>query len=539
MAIAPSSSAPARSATFGSLRAALQEIVAIDARSLAATRIAVGAVVIAQVISLAPHIPAFYADGGALSRADWHGLFPHRWCLHLISGDARVLAFLFTLHGLAALSMLIGYRTRLATFLTWALTISLQLRNPLLNDGADALLAMMLVWGNFVPWGARFSVDGALLGAGESRARVVSAGTVGFVLQMPLVYLVTAAQKAGPEWRTDFSAVYYALNNDFTASRAGVALGSAPIGVLKALTVLTLLAELTVPILLLAPIRTQAARLAGIGLSTALQLGFFVCFDVGAFPFVSTAAVLVFLPPVAWTWLEARPSCLALARRVRAAGARVLAGLGSRTRRGAPATDGLSSRARWVSQGLCVIALAIVATSALSSLRAVSLRPEVAETVATLRMTQGWKMFASPSKRRGWYVLEGTLSDDAAVDLLAGSGPVRWEKPEHVSSAFESRAWRKYFSVMRGRETAPFRAAFGRYLCRVHASDRAPGARLSSIKLHYLSVPIDADAIEPSRTVVFEARCADEQTPRHRPGRRTSKQEAPTASRGDSGLRKP
>ena len=55
--------------------------------------------------------------------------------------------------------MLVGYRTKIATCIVWALTVSLQNRNMLIHSGADDLLRMVLFWSLFLPLDRYWSWD--------------------------------------------------------------------------------------------------------------------------------------------------------------------------------------------------------------------------------------------------------------------------------------------------------------------------------------------------------------------------------------------
>ncbi len=55
-----------------------------------------------------------------------------------------------------------GLQNSIGKFWTWLLFTSLCVRNPFIVHGGDDLLKMMLFWGIFVPWGARYSVDSSL-----------------------------------------------------------------------------------------------------------------------------------------------------------------------------------------------------------------------------------------------------------------------------------------------------------------------------------------------------------------------------------------
>ena len=58
-----------------------------------------------------------------------------------------------------AIALLIGWRTRPASLLSWFLLISLLARNPLIVGEGDRLLALLLLWAGFLPLGRHFSVD--------------------------------------------------------------------------------------------------------------------------------------------------------------------------------------------------------------------------------------------------------------------------------------------------------------------------------------------------------------------------------------------
>src|SRR5262249_31765861 len=117
--------------------------------------------------------------------------------LHLSDGSVGYQAVLFYLHGFAALALLLGWMTRYATPLAWFLTISVHARNPLVITGGDAVLRMTLFWGIFLPLGACYSIDS--LSRPAPPKRVLSMGSVAFVLQLWSIYLFAGLLKYGPE----------------------------------------------------------------------------------------------------------------------------------------------------------------------------------------------------------------------------------------------------------------------------------------------------------------------------------------------------
>jgi hypothetical protein len=98
---------------------------------------------------------------------------------------------LFAAAVLVALGLLVGYRTRLMTFVVWLLVFSIQWRNPLVDRSAETLLRLLLLfWGMLLSLGAWWSVDRALQGTAAPRSsmRFLSIATVGLFLQLAFMY---------------------------------------------------------------------------------------------------------------------------------------------------------------------------------------------------------------------------------------------------------------------------------------------------------------------------------------------------------------
>ncbi len=280
----------------------------LDLRSLALFRIGLGALIIGDLIWRAQDLRAFYTDWGVLPRAVLLERFADRWLIsvHLLSGEALVQALLFLLALGFAVMMLVGYRTKLATIASWMLLISLQNRNPIILQGGDTLLRMLVFWAMFLPLNAHFSVDRALDSSdAELPPRVLTAGSLALMVQVTLLYWFALMLKDAPEWRTDGSAVFYALSLEQFATPVGRFLLRFP-DFLKFLTHLTLAIEAWAPLLLFSPFLAGPARTASIALMLALQLGLMICMRLGHFPFVAMVAAIGLLPTWFWSQAEKR-----------------------------------------------------------------------------------------------------------------------------------------------------------------------------------------------------------------------------------------
>src|SRR3954466_11264307 len=306
-AIAPD--APARPSRFRTVINYLQDAYSLDLRSLALFRIALGAVLLGDLIVRASDLTVFYTDFGVLPRAALLDRFSPapRFSIHLMSGQLLVEGLLFLLAGVFALMLLFGVRTRLATFASWFMLVSVQTRNPAILQGGDVYLRMLTFIGIFLPLGALYSVDAALA-AGErdenrSRAfRYFSTPGLALIVQVGLVYAFAALLKTAPEWRTEHSAVYYALSIQQMSTPFGRFLLHFP-KLLPWLTRGTMVHEGTIPLLILTPIFAAPARLAAVALIFALHIGLGLSIRLGHFPYIACMAALPLLP----TWFWNRP----------------------------------------------------------------------------------------------------------------------------------------------------------------------------------------------------------------------------------------
>jgi predicted DCC family thiol-disulfide oxidoreductase YuxK len=288
----------------------LQKVFGLDLRSLAAYRIGISLFILYDLISRSRDLTAHYTDIGTMPRAFASAYFssnplygswnPAVFSVHMLTGSAFGTACIFFIHAVAAVGLLLGFRTRLMTFIVWFLLASLHTRNPLVLSGADDLVRVFLFFAIFLPLGARYSIDAALNTAkGEAPARdcYLSPATAIFYFQFICVYFFTALLKSGPEWRTDGTAIYYALSIDEYVLPLGKLLLGFP-HLLPILTFAVWWMELLGSFLFLVP--SALTKLLAIFLFTCLYLGFGLTLALGQFPWVNIITLFPFLPAFVW-----------------------------------------------------------------------------------------------------------------------------------------------------------------------------------------------------------------------------------------------
>ena len=290
------------------LHARAPEAFGIDLRTLALFRVTLASVTDFDLLRRLCEARAFYTDFGVLPRAvlaqtgeTW------RLSLHLANGETWFQVLLISVQALLALMVLMGYRTRIVTFLTFVLLGSLLNRNPLVLIGGDWLMLCLWFWALFLPLSARWSVDAALSSREPPRNNLhLSWGSAGLTLQVLSVYFFSAALKSGADWWPDGTAVYYTLSLDRYATPFGVWLREVLPWLMQPLTYYLYFLEWLGPLLALSPFFLRSLRFGAMLALMLMHIGFILCIGIGHFPFVSLASLTVLLGGWFWDWAVRR-----------------------------------------------------------------------------------------------------------------------------------------------------------------------------------------------------------------------------------------
>ncbi len=462
----------------GWLRDALRRRVGIDVRALAALRIALGGLLLGDLLVRSQDLVAHYTDTGVLPRATLHDVFPGfaRLSIHTLGGTAWIQGLLFLLAGLCALALVFGYRTRLATICSFLLLLSLHARNPLVLNAGDSLLRRLLFWGIFLPLGGRWSIDACR--SDDTHGVVVRLAAVALLLQVVLVYVVNGLLKLRGDTWIHGEAVEIIFGLDHLTILLGdtVARFPALLGVLDRVWLV-----MTLSAVLLLVLRGRR-RIALVSLFAGAHLGMFLTMRLGLFPLISIAGLLPFLPPSIWDRIDrvvprSRPHSRWIDRRDRMLPV-VPSGLSE-----------WSNAASRVRPAVVAVLLAVVLIWNAASLGVVDL-PRAIESTADPEERR-WDMFApEPRSTDGWYVIVGMLESGNRVDAFHG-GSVSWDRPPDLASTFPTHRWFLYLLDLAGPGSAELREDFADYLC--HRWDVSHESDLASLTIYYIAEQVRLD----------------------------------------------
>ncbi|MWV41840.1 HTTM domain-containing protein [Natrialba sp. INN-245] len=177
------------------VREGVADRVRIDTRTLAVFRVFAGILVLADLVARSRNFSYFYTNDGVVPQSLAHDLSSSgAFSVFHYTTDPTVIAALFVVQALIAVQLIVGYKTRIATVLTFLFVVSLDHHNPLVTSYADILFRLLLFWAIFLPLGERWSVD-AVQADREPQASVAGLASALILFQMIYMYVHNGVHK--------------------------------------------------------------------------------------------------------------------------------------------------------------------------------------------------------------------------------------------------------------------------------------------------------------------------------------------------------
>jgi hypothetical protein len=266
----------------------------VPTSTFALFRIAFGVLTFMWALSLSPSLFAFYSRQGILPvRPSYDSSFD--WSVFdLFPSDIAVAIVYFLLY-IAALMLIVGFRTRLAALVVFVCLISFGRRNPWVLNSGDLLLFCLAFYALFMPGGEAFSVD-RWLRSGErfwdfGRRAIWPLRLV--QIQVSVIYVAAVWAKVRGETWSDGTAVSYAFRMGDLERFPVPGFITDTVVIANLLTYGTLAIELSVGILVWNRVLRPWVLLLGV----SLHLGIDYATRVGFFSYAVFVAYVAFIPP--------------------------------------------------------------------------------------------------------------------------------------------------------------------------------------------------------------------------------------------------
>ncbi len=256
-----------------------------------------------------PFYASLYTDAGVYPRWLLMSEYPHLTAkLSLLAmNDYWLFHVLFVAAYITSLiALTLGWRTRLSTLLALVGFVSLDSRNLLIISGADQLTRLLLVWSLFLPLGRFFSVDAAL--SPERRdAPYPRLPFMAIKIQIAVIYLMSAINKlAGNSWLEGGAVRRSLVNNMFSGQELSRWLVEHASFLLVPLTFGVLVFQFSFSLLIYSPWRRDLMRAIAIAGAFLMHFAFIFLLNVGTFPYICMAYLLLLAPDRWWHRLFAK-----------------------------------------------------------------------------------------------------------------------------------------------------------------------------------------------------------------------------------------
>lgn len=452
----------------------------IDARVLALFRIALGALLLIDLADRIPDLFTFYSDAGILPRAMLLDGMVRTWRFSLFDaiGNPVLIALTYAVGAAAVLAMMLGYRTRLATFVTWLFVLSLHERNLVVLDSGDTVIRILCFWMLFADSGAVWSLD-VKWGRRAAELLVPVAPLRVMQLQVAVIYLCAALLKNGSTWQNG-TAVYHAMQLSDWVRPLGKWLLAYPFAC-ELMTRGTLFVEAGFIVLAFSPIVSQVMRALAIAMVLGLHAGIFLTMRVGLFSLIMPVTMLLFVRP---EWIGRLFGPVA-----------------------AEAPPLPSERSAWLRLSP-VLVFVIAVWTQLVPVGTGRVRVALSAPIELVGLWQNWAMFApDPLHEDGHWQIDGVDTEGKPVDLLASVA-----EGMAADDNFLFRRWVKYRSeLFAGRHQGAFRP-YASYLCRAYNERRKSGQLVTFDLVYYRRATRDPGGKPEAwqRDVRWEQKCGAE-----------------------------
>ncbi|GAA5336021.1 MULTISPECIES: HTTM domain-containing protein [Thermus] len=279
---------------------ALLQGLSLSPLGLTVFRVLLGGTLLADWFTLARWYEAFFSEGGLFRRHEV--LEVADVFLPFFLGGEVWNRLLFLAIGLLAFLLLLGYRPRTTAFLLALLLIALQQRNPWVWNTGHSLIPVFLLLGALLPLEAGYGLARFLL-RDPAPDRVFAPTVLPFLVLLFAAYFTNSLAKDVDAYWLQGKGLWAAVESTH----------GKPLGVefvrrypewATLLSRLTFLLQAGGAFLLIAPL--WPLRLLAILGFLGFHFFTWLFLDVGNFPWVMAAALLLLLPPEVGIWLSAR-----------------------------------------------------------------------------------------------------------------------------------------------------------------------------------------------------------------------------------------
>lgn len=278
------------------IKSIIYERASIDRRTLAFFRISISLMVIINLIDRLPYFKAFLTNEGVLPIP----YLKSKGTLYSLNTDPSFIALLFFITFLFALSLLIGYRSRLSSFLLFLLMYSLVSYENLTSNLGTMILIISLFISIFLPVGSKWSIDSLIYKDLYDSNKICNYATFSSMMFVISIYIENMIVKYQSEFWMSGIAIKEVLETDRYSTIFGNYITQIP-------EITIIMNWLWVILLTISPfliIFKSWKRFYLMTFFMFFHLGIFLSVPIGVFPLISISVLTLFIPSEFWDKID-------------------------------------------------------------------------------------------------------------------------------------------------------------------------------------------------------------------------------------------
>ena len=433
------------------------------------------------------------------------------------SGEVCFAKTILVLLIFVSLLVILGFKSQLFTFIGFVFFQAICDRNPVIIDGGDQTLRLLLLMSTFLPIGSYFSLDSFFnkypLNAvfEDENVEICSSVCLMVFLQISLIYISAAISKLNKHWIVDGNAVWSALHYNYFQTPFTHLLRENYL-LAKMANYFTLFVEFLTPVFLL--LQGWKIRFFIVISFILLHLGFAFCFDLGTFPLTSICLWLALIPKQLWFHLFKFLNV----------------GKVDSVKTQINKSNSKSGGGFLVLKDSLNVFVMVFAFFWLLSGNLFMLSSRVdfyGDWVRNMPMpvvyladftglSQDWRLFQSTASYQLWWGVVGHTNKKVQINLLTRKKIANLTKPKNFAEYFSGRSWMNYANRfthaksdidLRGKQEM-----YSRYLCRTWNQSQ-PSASVKKVVFHFFREEIPRypkEKVQESQIKCFiEYECPD------------------------------
>lgn len=435
----------------------IYERLGIDIRGLAVFRIFLGILLILNLVLNIRGLSIFYSDSGVLPRDALFEKysFISNFSIHALSGEVWFQALIFVFSGIFAFSLIIGYKTKISSFMSFFLLLSLNIRNPLILNAGDILFIKILFWSIFLPLGNKWSIDSIKNKKEVTKKQIVSIGSAGLLLEVFFIYFIDSIFKFRSGLWFNGEGLVHAFSIDRLTILFGELISQYP----SLIRILGIIWFFMLSLSFLLILFTGLYRIIFVTMFIFAHITMAFTMYLGLFPWISIVSLIPFMPAQFWDEIENKIS--PLKRKTKKLGIY----LNSFLPKNKFNLSFSKSKYNMEKKVISLLLLSMIFLTILWNIMSLGYIGIFSDSTPIKPENNGWSMFSSVNPIDKWYTAPGKLKSGKKIYALQQKKTIN-KTIEDTENMYPSHKWMLYLTDISKNKNSNLLPHLADYICK-------------------------------------------------------------------------